>query len=281
VPELPEVETIVRQLAPDIGNKRIKTIELLDPRFEDLETSAIDGARIVAVERLGKQIVISFARDSAILGAIAIHLRMSGRLIWIPEQKTKATSAPEFLRAASLKQEHCRARLQLEGGSLCFFDTRRFGTIKISDTRETFLPRGLDPFAKEFTAERFGELLSNSQQAVKVWLLRQDKLVGIGNIYACEILYAARVNPFLSVAKLSPKQIGLVHASTLSILNAAIENCGTTFSDFQDSHGELGSYQEFLKVYNRENEDCVGGCGEITRVSQQGRSTYYCSTCQK
>ena len=131
-----------------------------------------------------------------------------------------------------------------------------------------------------FTAKRLAEQLARSDQNVKVWLLRQDRLVGLGNIYASEILHAARVHPGRRTSTLTESEIKALHRCTRRILKRAIEACGTTFSDFQDANGLTGSYGVYLSVYDREGERCKRCPGTIERFVQAQRSTYCCPQCQ-
>ncbi|NIM61201.1 MAG: DNA-formamidopyrimidine glycosylase, partial [Acidobacteria bacterium] len=149
-----------------------------------------------------------------------------------------------------------------------------------TDERDT-RPEGVDPLSEAMTIERLAEMAAAARQNMKAFLLRQDRIVGLGNIYASEILYDARISPRRRATALRPAEIKRLHASTQKILRRAIENCGTTFSDFQDAHGVTGSYQQYLGVYDREDEPC-GRCGrKIRRIVQQQRSTYYCGGCQR
>ena len=132
-----------------------------------------------------------------------------------------------------------------------------------------------------FTPQALSKALRHSQQPLKTWLLRQDRLVGLGNIYACEILFAARLNPQQPAGSLTRADVGRLYRQTRAILARAIDNCGTTFSDFQGVRGSIGSYQRFLKVYRRQGQPCPR-CGSIIdKLVQQQRSTFYCPTCQK
>ena len=192
---------------------------------------------------------------------------MTGRLLW---QRGRPGNS----------EDHLRARFRLDGGELLFADTRRFGTFQWYASAEDARPAGLEPLSAELTVRKLAELTRGSGQNLKAWLLRQDRLVGLGNIYASEILHRARLSPFRSAGSLTADELKRLHGSTRRTLRRAIENCGTTFSDFQDAQGVEGSYQQFLAVYDREGETCRR-CGDsIRRVVQQQRSTYHCPGCQ-
>ena len=271
MPELPEVETVARQLAPAMIGRAVRRLEVLDPLLGKPPAARMKGRQVEDVYRLGKQVVLALSAPSSGQAAplfLTIHLRMTGRLIWHPG-------------AFRGERKHLRARLLLSGGSLLFFDVRRFGTLALLDSLDTVRPRGVDPVTGELTPGVLGELLGESGQEIKVWLLRQDRLVGLGNIYASEVLFGARINPRRAAGSLSrPEQRRLVTV-VKQVLGRAIAHCGTTFSDFQTARGTMGSYQQYLQVFKRQGQACPG-CGEaIQRFVQQGRSTFFCPRCQR
>jgi len=219
--------------------------------------------RILEVSRSGKRVLFEFSGELW----LAVHLRMTGRLQWTAEAKEK--SLP-----------HLRARLFLDRGALLFIDTRRFGTFDWYRSLEEVQPAGIDPLSRTLTSRRLGEML-DSRQNIKAWLLRQDKLVGLGNIYASEILHAAAIDPQRMADTLDGAEARALFRETRRILRRAIRACGTTFSDFQDARGVEGSYQAYLSVYGREGERCRRCRAPVVRIVQQQRSTYYCAGCQR
>jgi formamidopyrimidine-DNA glycosylase len=260
VPELPEVETIARQLAPLVTGRVIKGIRVLDPKLRAVSRSRLAGDRIIRVFRTGKQLAIELSGPRWLV----IHLRMTGRLTW---------------QQAPVARRHLRLRLRLEGGNLCLHDARRFGTVQVVD--ELVEPGGLDPTSRRFTLAALEALIGSGRQPVKPWLLRQDRLVGLGNIYASEILFEAGIDPRRAVGSLAPAELRRLHRCTRAVLRRAIRACGTTFSDFQDARGGTGSYQRYLRVYGREEQACPGCGGAISRLEQQQRSTFFCPVCQR
>lgn len=269
MPELPEVETVARQLAGVLPGRKVRGFDLWDTKLGPAARSDLNGCQIDSVFRIGKEVCLQFqpARKARTPFCLAIHLRMSGRLIWIPGP-------------GPTRNVHTRATLWLVGGAVLFVDPRRFGTFRWLEMGEiTSGGAGLDPTSVGFTPERLHDLLAGSRQPIKTWLLRQDRLVGLGNIYASEILHAAKISPFREAGSLEPAEIRRLYRSTVAILTRAIQNCGTTFSDFQDAHGVTGNYGRFLKVYEREGQPC-DRCGTgIVRVVQAQRSTYFCPYC--
>ena len=269
LPELPEVETIARQLARSIQGRRIRRLQILDSRLAPRQAGRARGRTVRRVLRLGKRIVMEMAGASGKPPLwLAVHLGMTGRLIWIQNQP-------------SLKKKHLRARLVLEGGDLCFYDVRRWGKLGIYTSLDEVTPAGLDPVCGAFTRGKLSTLLAGSRQEIKVWLMRQDRLTGIGNIYASEILHSDRIHPVRLAGVLDATEAGRLHSATRRVLDNAIKKCGTTFSDFQDTAGRIGSYQKYLKVYGRAGKPCRRCRAPIERIVQQGRSTFFCPKCQR
>lgn len=272
MPELPEVETVARQLAPNIEGLKLKRLLIHDEKLMPLDPSQVEGMTVTSVSRIGKQIAFELQAHKSggrTTGPrfLCVHLRMTGRLLWKPETKTNGL-------------KHLRAELIFNGGRLLFQDVRRFGVIKLHETREEAEPNGIDPLSPELNTKRLHRMLSGSGQEIKAWLLRQDRLVGLGNIYASEILHVCGIHPGRRAGTLSYEETKLLFRHTRSILKKAIRHCGTTFSDFQDSRGSSGSFQQFLKVYQHEGEGCRN-CGTlIKRLVQQQRSTFFCPLCQ-
>jgi len=264
MPELPEVETVVRQLDPLVTGRRLVAVEILDPKLEREDLCDLRG-RIESIFRTGKRIAIEVGGPKH--AWMAFHLRMTGRLIYnygIPDERPK----------------DLRAMLVLDRGALLFKDVRRFGTITIHAEPGDLRAAGMEPLADEFTSKALAALLSGSSQALKVWLMRQDRLAGLGNIYASEILFGAGLAPTRKAGSLDWAEVKGLHRATRSVLRRAIQKCGTTFSDFQDARGEMGSFQDCLMVYGRQGLECRKCGAEIQRIVQAQRSTFFCPVCQ-
>jgi formamidopyrimidine-DNA glycosylase len=275
VPELPEVETVARQLAPLLVGRTVKRLEILDTKLLNVSRPGrVRALSIADVRRLGKWITISLKGGKDLW--IAVHLRMTGRLIFADGRAEKGATKND----SQQEDKHLRARLLLDQGELLFTDVRRFGEVRLLNDLAAITPKAIDPMSADFQPKRLAELLGKSKQELKAWLLRQDRLVGLGNIYASEILYRARLSPFRPAGELTTKEVGQLVKATRQILVKAVENCGTTFSDFQTAHGSIGSYQRFLKVYGREGQPCRRCSASVKRHNQQGRSTFYCEDCQ-
>jgi len=269
MPELPEVETVARQLDAAIAGRRIKHLRLLDPKLKAAGRLSVDGYRIAAVRRYGKQVVFELVppRKRSVARWLSIHLRMTGRLIYVPVGQTMDASK-------------ARAVFELDRGGVLFLDTRRFGTICVHDECTTVLPAGVEPLSDELTTARLNELIANSPTPLKPWLLIQNKIVGLGNIYASEVCFAAGIHPTRPAGRLDDAEVRRLRAAIRRILTAAIKHCGTTFSDFQDSRGDVGGYVKYLKVYHRAGEPCRRCGTPIEKITQAQRSTYFCPACQ-
>ncbi len=279
MPELPEVETVARQLAPLMVGQQVLDVSIYDRKFEGLGLESMVNQRVCAVLRVGKQVAIEFGGAPSKLTAL-IHLRMSGRLIWHSAGVAPRTLPEVVVHSSPAGSKHTRLALTCNGGRVEFVDPRRFGTVTLHATKSSYPKIGVDPLLERFTPEVLASLLGGSPQPLKTWLLRQDRLVGLGNIYASEILFRAKLSPFRAAGSLSPREVGRLHREIRSTLGEAIAMCGTTFSDFQQSNGESGGFQNFLKVYEREGAPCTNCRRPIIRVVQAGRSSYYCSKCQ-
>jgi len=269
MPELPEVETVARELSSSVAGRRIRRLEVLDSKLTINPAQLPRGRIIRSVTRVGKEVVFDLSTKTGRMRRLwlCVHLRMTGRLL-------SAESAEPF------EKRHLRARLILDRGEVLFFDSRRFGVMRLLTNLDDAFAGGIDPLSDEFSAAKLAELLRGSHQEIKPWLLRQDRLVGFGNIYASEVLFAARIAPDRTAESLSHREVQRLFTNTRRLLQRAIKYCGTTISDFQNSRGQSGSFRRFLKVYGREGRPCRR-CGEcIERQVQQGRSTFHCPSCQ-
>lgn len=271
MPELPEVETIVRQLAPLLRRKTLERVTVYDHKLTEPDLESYFGWQVVRVARLGKEVVFVLASPQEHLRRIwlCVHLRMTGRLRYF-EQQDPPPQLP-----------YLRAWLRFASSGVAFQDVRRFGTWRLCHSLAEARPKGIDPLSPRWTHTRLKEQLADSRQPLKTWLMRQDRLVGIGNIYACEILYAARLSPTRPAGSLEQDNIHRLFSAIRRVLRRAVQHCGTTFSDFQDAYGMTGSYQALLRVYGRRGEPCHRcGCPiQVLRIAQ--RTTYYCPDCQR
>jgi len=271
MPELPEVEVIKRGVQPHVTGTRIEKVSgsgktMRQPLpLASLRKRAV-GSRIVAVERRAKYLLFRLDYDMT----LAFHLGMTGRLgLFAPEQSV----AP-----------HDHLRLLLDSGmELRFNDARRFGSVQLfsaADLRRFLALLGPEPFAEEFSAAYLFERAAGRRQPIKNFLMDSKVVVGIGNIYVSEILFAACLHPETEACLVSRQKWRSVVAKTRLILERAIEHGGTTIANFVQFSGKSGYFQNELAVYGREDKPCCRCRKPLRRIVQAGRSTFYCGRCQ-
>jgi formamidopyrimidine-DNA glycosylase len=299
VPELPEVETVRRQLEPEVVGRRIERAEVLDERWTRPEPpaateEALAGRRIAGVERRGKYLVVRL--DGG--GALVMHLRMTGNLLLRPADRDAVADlmetvpdpgrlgGPRLYEGSADAVRYLRARLVLDDRSeLLFVDARRFGHGVVLDADEVepyFAARlGLEPLSEELTAEGLCALAAGRRAPVKSFLLNQAGIAGIGNIYADEALFRARLHPLSPAGSMKPEHCEDLRAGIVAALELALEKRGSSIDDYRDLRGDRGAMQDEFLVHTREGEPCTR-CGEvIRRIVLSGRSTYFCPGCQR
>jgi formamidopyrimidine-DNA glycosylase len=295
MPELPEVETVRRQLEPELIGKRIQSATVLDERLTRPEPPrslerAVAGREVTAVARRGKYLLIGLEGGRT----LAIHLRMTGNLLLRdPEvgatadlMKNERLGGPRLYEPAP-EPSHVRARFELDDGrALLFTDVRRFGQAVILDAGDQlddfFTSRlGVEPLSGELTAERLLDLAKGRTAPLKSFLLTQSRVAGIGNIYADEALWRARLHPLSPAGSMKLEHAERLVEGIVAALEAGLEHGGASIDDYRDSRGETGSMQEEFLVHTREGEDCPRGDGVIQRIVVSGRSTYFCPACQE
>ena len=257
MPELPEVETLCRQLQKKIAGRSITGGKVYDDKLSAVQS--FKKGKAINVERQGKTIVLELDNGRA----INIHLRMTGRLFW---------------REVSLRPDYARWRLSFDKGYLYLVDPRRFATVTIGDIKKDTIKNDL---MKDFDEKEFMSRQAKRSVSIKTLLMDPKAVAGIGNIYASEILYASGIYPFRKASDLSEGEWKKIITSSRQILKKGIEKRGTSISDWRDLYGRPGDNQHALKVYGREGTLCSKCGGEICRIKQAGRSTFYCPDCQK
>lgn len=292
MPELPEVETVRRGLAPAMLGARIDKVELrrADIRFPFPPAFAerLTGQRIVDVKRRAKYLLFQLDGGETLIA----HLGMSGSFRM---EKTTASTPGKFHRERSKDPKHDHVVLVLDNGWVVTYnDPRRFGFMDLAPT-ETLEqhPRmrglGAEPLAPEFDAVRLAGLFAGSRAPLKSALLDQKRIAGLGNIYVCEALFRARLAPsrpasILADARGAPTNAAAAISEAIrAVLEEAVEAGGSTLRDHRQANGELGYFQHVFKVYDREGSPCMRDrCrGTIMRITHSGRSTFYCSKCQR
>src|SRR5262245_12947948 len=296
MPELPEVETVRRQLEPELVGKRITSAEVLDERLtrpEPPETvaRAVAGREVTAVARRGKYLLIGLEGGRT----LALHLRMTGNLLMREPggkatadlMKTERLDGPRLYESPP-EPSQVRARFRLDdGGELLFTDVRRFGQAVVLDEgdqlEDYFAARlGIEPLSGELTPERLLELARGRTAPLKSFLLTQSRVAGIGNIYADEALWRARLHPLSPAGSMKLEHAERLVEGIVGALEAGLDHGGASIDDYRDLRGERGSMQDEFLVHAREGEPCLReDAGVIQRIVVTGRSTYFCPVCQE
>jgi formamidopyrimidine-DNA glycosylase len=271
MPELPEVETVVRGLQNRIVEWELSWVEVgqeecLGGRKQDL-AHLLQKKKILAVERRGKNVILRLSGG----GALFVHLGMSGRLRVLPR------SAPRE------KHTHVVFSFLNHGEQLRFIDPRRFGRVFWEGGKEgtwVSLSR-LGPEPLEISLSEFAARVRSRHREIKPLLLDQQFLAGVGNIYADESLHRAGIHPRRKSDSLSGKTLSRLHRAVQEVLSEAIESRGTSVRSYVDASGSAGGYQHFLRVYGREGEPCPACGARIVREIVGGRSSFYCPRCQR
>ena len=273
MPELPEVETIRRHLAPRVEGRVLERLEILDPRWcepapPNEVQDAVAGRRIERLARRGKYLVLELEDDVHLV----MHLRMTGNLLLAPSDG----SPPPYVRV----------RFELSDGErVLFTDPRRFGTGVVllgSEARDEYFAArlGVEPLDPDFTPDALRLMARGRAAPVKAFLLTQERIAGVGNIYADEALFRARIHPLRPAGTLKRPQIEALRDAVVASLQAGIDARGATIDDFRNPDGARGAFQDRFLVHQREGEPCPR-CGRaIVKLRAAGRGTYVCERCQ-
>lgn len=292
MPELPEVETIRREMAKELKGKRFRRVEVRLAKAINWPvsrfTAGIRGAAIKGLSRRAKILIINLANGYSLL----VHLKLTGQLIFEDKKGRQLPGGHDQPdpSVGQLPSKFTQAIFEFTDGSHLYFnDFRKFGYIKIFKTSEldnyfTELKLGPEPLDKAFTFKKFEALLKKKPNSkIKPLLMDQSFLAGLGNIYADEVCFKARVKPTRPVKSLSAKEIKDIFTAIKTILAKAIQARGTTFDHaYRDLYGQKGNYDRFLNSYGRAGAVCLR-CrkGKIVRISLKGRSAFFCPACQK
>jgi formamidopyrimidine-DNA glycosylase len=270
MPELPEVETIVRGLDRLLRGKTIASATVMmakivspePPRFEE----ALRGEQIASVGRRGKMVVVELTSRRCLL----VHLRMTGRLI---VQEACARDPEPYTKVLLRYTDDSR---------LCFADIRQFGRMRLVEPEDKWASDvGIEPLSEEFSVEWLATLLRGRTTPIKVFLLDQRHVAGLGNIYACEALWEAGIPPSRPAGSISREGRQHLHAAIRDVLERAITLRGTSIDDYVDAEGAKGGFQNQLKVYGRDGQPCLR-CGRmVQRIVLAQRGTWWCPGCQK
>ena len=279
MPELPEVEAVARTLRPIVRDRRIRCVHVFHPIATKPQTAShvarhAQGQRIQTVDRKGKYLLLILDH-----GVLTMHFRLDGQLVWFANSK-------ELVQRANHGNSgvHIDVALELDKGVLGFADRRHFGRVhfwKSADDCPGLRVLGIDALSRDFTSGNLTNLLAASKRPLKDFLLDQSRVAGIGNIYSCESLWHARLNPRRRANTLQPQEARRLHKAIVSVLARALECCLHPAPDFRNPEWWFQGLESILRVYAREGSPCRR-CGEpIRRIEQSGRSTYDCRRCQK
>src|SRR3954452_21940378 len=272
MPELPEVETVRSTLEPKLLGRRFDDVEIFDSRLtrplDPAEVAAeLGGERVAAVGRRGKYLIVRFESGLVLL----IHLRMTGSLV-----HSRNGAGPE---------SHLRAVVSLDDDSdIRYHDVRRFGTWLVlrGNKLDAYLATrlGLEPLERAFSARDLGERFAGRRAPVKAALLDQRVLAGVGNIYADEALWRARIHPLRPAGELDMDELKALQRGVRAALHAGIERQGATLRDYRNADGSRGRMQHEFKVYGRAGEPCERCGTPIAKIRAAGRGTWFCPSCQ-
>lgn len=287
MPELPEVETVRAGLAALIVGKQVVSETHDTPKgFPNTESDVrafLIGANITDVRRRAKVLIIDLSAGYSLL----IHLKMTGQLVYVGETRFGAGHPNDSLVDA-LPDKSTRVTISFEGGAKLFFnDQRKFGWMKLIPTSEImntpFMQKvGPEPLSKEFTAEEFIQRVRRrANTSIKAAILDQSVVAGIGNIYADESLWGAKVHPARKVHTLTDTELSAIYTEARAVMNLSIEKGGSSNRNYVNAEGKKGSYMDFARVFRREGQACPRCGTTIEKIRVAGRGTHYCPYCQQ
>lgn len=281
MPELPEVETVRRGLSPAMQGQRIDRLDVNRPDlrfpFPDRFRDRVEGARITHLGRRAKFLVTELSTGEALI----MHLGMSGRFT------VNSEASAEFHHDPGTNPAHDHVVFHMQGGAtVTYNDPRRFGFMELWPIAAlATYPRlehlGPEPLSNQFSAAYLNEVLAGKTAPIKAALLDQAVIAGLGNIYVCEALFRAGLSPRRKSRSIAGRRAERLAPAINDVIAEAIEAGGSSISDFASASGELGYFQKQFHVYDREGAPCDTCGSEIKRIVQSGRSTFFCSACQK
>ncbi len=286
MPELPEVEIVRRSLEKKIKNQKIKKVIVRNRnlRFKVPKgfESFLKNQKIIKVNRYSKYLILSLSNNSYCL----IHLGMSGTIHLVKKRQKNIFTNTSFYNSPKLPKKHNHIELIFEYFKIIYNDPRRFGFFEILENNNLLNNRfnhlGPEPFSKKFNIEYVNLFLKKKEKNIKNFLIDQNFVSGIGNIYASEILYLSKVNPTKKAKLLNKNEQKKIISNSRKVLYEAIKKGGSTIRDFKDALGLKGNFQSNFKVYQREGLSCKRkGCkGIVKKKFVLKRSTFFCNTCQ-
>jgi len=286
MPELPEVETIKRQLKPNLIGKIISDIKILSPKNFVGNKKDVIGKKIISVDRYGKVLVFKLEKLDKLdklYNFLNIHFKLSGQILYSKDvNRAIFKNIIPFTGGNKMPANTTRVIIEFTDGSGIFFnDLRKFGWIKISD--QPLKPKGIDVLDKRFTPKFLTDLTDSTKRPIKPVLMDQDLITGIGNIYANDSLFLAKIHPQRLSNSLIEKETNLLYKTIKQTISEGIRDCGSSGADeaFILPDGSRGNHQRNFLVYQREDKPCLNCKTIIKRVKHNGRSSFFCQNCQK
>ncbi|HZJ18115.1 MAG TPA: bifunctional DNA-formamidopyrimidine glycosylase/DNA-(apurinic or apyrimidinic site) lyase [Patescibacteria group bacterium] len=288
MPELPEIETIKLALRKHLINHKIKSIEVKIPKMFIGEKDKVIGAKVTNLKRIGKGLIIELNNNYLLV----IHLKMTGQLVY-RDDKTKNIKLSKKIGGDSLPSKYSHIIFYLDKNATLFYnDLRQFGFIKIVKKDELmkipfFKEMGPEPkvgndiFGKELTLDYFKKVTKKGNLAIKVLLMDQKRIGGIGNIYANDALFKANIDPRRKGKDLEDKEIKNLYNAILYIIGKSMKYGGSSDENFVNALGQEGAYQDHSLVYGKKGQKCPRGDGTVEKIKLGGRGTYFCPKCQK
>lgn len=290
MPELPEVETLKLGLQKYLVGHTIESVELHTQKQFQGDVKDVAGAKVIGVRRFGKGLVIDLSNKYS----VAIHIKLTGQLIYRGKDEPKTIDVDLTRVGKTLPNNWTHIIFHLDKGATLFYnDLRQFGWVKVVLTDKV----GELPFFKELgpefevnplassknglTFEDFAETLGKSKTAIKPLIMDQQKMAGLGNIYANDALYLAQISPKRKASSLSQEEVKTLYKSILTVLKKGLETGGASELTFVNVLGEKGGYQRYSLVYGHQGEKCKRDGHTIEKISLGGRGTYFCPACQK
>jgi len=288
MPELPEVETVKRGLGRLIVGKVVGSVVSDNPKSFPNALTDVDaflvGAKITDVRRRAKVLMI----DLSTKYTLVIHLKMTGQLVFVDRSERFGAGHPSDSLVGQLPDKSTRVSFEFSDGSHLFFnDQRKFGWVRLIPTAEVpeidFMKRvGPEPLEADFTAEQFAQRFQRrSGSAIKAVILDQSIIAGVGNIYADESLWGAKIHPSRLVRDIKPAEFADLYTDLRAVMNLSIEKGGSTNRNYVNAEGKKGSYMDFARVFRREGLECPRCGTEIIKLRVAGRGTHICPSCQK